>query len=122
IRVIKIDGSELTFKDYFSRWALRILDIYMTMGSLAVILINSSEKGQRLGDMAAGTAVVKEKGMQSFSLNQILELNNQNNYVPIYQDVKVLNDEFVLLIKNTLIRERNFPNKAHKEALDLLFN
>lgn len=121
IRVIKTDGTELTFKDYFSRWALRILDIYMTLGSLAIILINSSEKGQRLGDMAAGTTVVKEKGLQSFSLEQIVELNNQNNYVPVYQEVNALNDEFVLLIKNTLIRERNFPNKAHQEALELMF-
>jgi uncharacterized RDD family membrane protein YckC len=122
LRVIKTDGTELKFKDYFSRWALRILDIYMTLGSMAVLLINASEKGQRLGDMAAGTSVIRIRGLHSFSLNQILELNEQEKYVPEFPEVKQLNDEDVLLIKNVLIRERNFSNQAHREAVDRMFD
>lgn len=57
IKVVKIDGSTPTIGDYFMRWLLQIIDIdMMGVGALAILLTKNS---QRLGDLAAGTMVIK---------------------------------------------------------------
>ena len=58
IRVVKIDGSKPTFSSYLLRWMLRLIDISLASGSVALLTILLNGKGQRLGDMAAGTTVI----------------------------------------------------------------
>lgn len=60
IRVIKADGSHGRFGDYFARWFFRLLDLYLSLGTFAVILFSLTEYNQRLGDLIANTVVVKE--------------------------------------------------------------
>ena len=58
IKVVREDKKPMTYMDAFIRTLLRIIDgqlIYI----LGLIIILISEKGQRLGDMAAKTLVVK---------------------------------------------------------------
>ena len=58
IKVVKADGSKPSFGDALIRTILRIIDgIAIYLVGFIVILI--SEKKQRIGDMAAGTIVVK---------------------------------------------------------------
>ncbi|HID19610.1 MAG TPA: RDD family protein [Methanophagales archaeon] len=58
IKVIKENGDQPTFSDALIRTILRIIDgIAFYLVGLIVILV--SEKKQRIGDMAAGTIVVK---------------------------------------------------------------
>ena len=61
IRVVKLDGSTPNFSSYFVRWVLRILDISLSSGGVAVLTILLRGKGQRVGDIAAGTTVISEK-------------------------------------------------------------
>ena len=61
IRVVKIDGSKPTLGSYLTRWLLRIIDIWFFTGSVAVFTILFNGKGQRLGDIAAGTTIISEK-------------------------------------------------------------
>ena len=61
IRVTKIDGSKPTFGSYLIRWVLRLIDISLASGSVALLTILLNGKGQRLGDLAAGTTVISEK-------------------------------------------------------------
>ncbi len=58
IKVTKEGGKQLTFADAFVRTLLRIVD---GIGAYLIgfIVILASEKKQRVGDMAAGTIVVK---------------------------------------------------------------
>jgi len=58
IKVTKEDGKQPTFADAFVRTLLRIVD---GIGAYLIgfIVILASEKKQRVGDMAAGTIVVK---------------------------------------------------------------
>ncbi|MEM7382070.1 MAG: RDD family protein, partial [Bacteroidota bacterium] len=60
IRVVKLDGSKPSFANYFVRWILRIIDVVLTTGGLAVLTILIRGKGQRIGDIAAGTTVISE--------------------------------------------------------------
>jgi hypothetical protein len=41
------------------RWIFSFIDFYILSGALAVLIIAVGGKGQRLGDIVAGTSVVK---------------------------------------------------------------
>ncbi len=58
IRVARVDGGKPGLGQYLLRWVLRLIDGFYMLG-FVVILING--KGQRLGDIAAGTTVVSLK-------------------------------------------------------------
>lgn len=120
IRVVKLNGSEPTMSDYTMRWALRLVDIWLSAGTIATILTTSSPKNQRLGDMLAGTAVIKMKPRLMFSLNDIAKINTLENYEPTYPDVVHFSERDMLLMKSTLERYVKYPNLAHANALTLL--
>lgn len=62
IRVVRDDGSRLSAVDSFIRTAMRIVDALpgnFTVGMTAILL---SRNHKRLGDMVAGTVVVRDSG------------------------------------------------------------
>ena len=97
IRVVKLDGSRPAFSNYLIRWLLRIIDISLGSGSIAVVTILLNGKGQRLGDMAAKTTVITEK--RKISLANTLAVEIPEDYVPKYPQVTILKDRDVQEIK-----------------------
>lgn len=65
IRVIQENGHNITFLSSLIRNFLRLIDMLPTSYALGIILIFAHSKHKRLGDMAAGTLVVHEKGKKS---------------------------------------------------------
>jgi uncharacterized RDD family membrane protein YckC len=120
IRVVKITGERPGFFDFFMRCAFRLIDITTTFGTLALITISSSEKGQRLGDYLADTTVVKLINFNKFSLERILSLDKLKDYTPTYPNVTMFKEEEMLLVKETLDRYVKFPNERHTHAFHLL--
>ncbi|MBL7837449.1 MAG: RDD family protein [Bacteroidetes bacterium] len=122
IKVIKMNGDELEFYDYFSRWALRFIDIYFSFGTIAAILIVSNKNGQRLGDLIGGTTVINKRSSFGFQLSDILRLNQKDreNYNFQYPLSHRLEEKDVLLIKSLLYRKQKYNNLAHQEALDMM--
>ena len=102
IRVVKIDGYQASFSDYVVRWFFRIVDIYIFGLGFFVMLFN--KKTQRLGDMAAGTAVIGLKDNVNIS-HTILE-NLKENYKPTYPNVIKLSDNDARIIKETFSTAR----------------
>jgi uncharacterized RDD family membrane protein YckC len=98
LRVVKLDGSKPAFSNYLVRWLLRIIDISMTSGSVAVVTILLNGKGQRLGDLAAGTTVISEK--MKTGLENTLLVNVPDDYRPVYPQVTMLKDRDVQEIKD----------------------
>jgi uncharacterized RDD family membrane protein YckC len=96
IRVVKITGERPVFFDFMMRTVFRVIDIASTLGTLALITISSSGRGQRVGDFFADTTVVRLMNFNSFSLNRILSMEKLKNYTPKY------------------------PNDSHINALSLL--
>ncbi|WP_029036602.1 RDD family protein [Salinimicrobium xinjiangense] len=97
LRVVKLDGSKPAFSNYLVRWLLRIVDITITSGSVAVVTILINGKGQRLGDLAAGTTVISEKAR--VGLDQTILVDVPENYRPVYPQVTMLSDKDVREIK-----------------------
>lgn len=122
IKVIKVAGGKITFSDYVARWVFRLVDIYFSIGSIASILVVSSAKGQRIGDVVANTAVVKTAPQMNLALQDLLALHERNSYTPRYLQARKLHESDALLIKTTLDRFRKYDNNSHKEAIELLTN
>ncbi len=66
IRVLQQEGSPATLGSYLLRWILSPID-YFFSGGIAMISIIMTKKSQRLGDLAAGTIVVKEKELAAYN-------------------------------------------------------
>ena len=120
LKVVKLTGTEPTMSDYFIRWAFRFIDIWFSLGSIAVMLISSTDRQQRLGDLLANTAVIKLNPWANINLNDILAIHSMDTYQPKYPAVKNYSESDMLFVKQTLDRFKNFNNKAHREALELL--
>ena len=58
IRVVGVDGAAPSLGSYVLRWLFRMIDMPM-YGAVAIVAIATTERSQRLGDLAAGTTVVK---------------------------------------------------------------
>ncbi len=107
IKVICVDGSQPTISHYLIRWVLRIVDIYLLQGAVAIITLSVNGKGQRLADMAAGTTVVKVKPkIELADLKRIFKTIEDEHYQPTYDQVLILSDNDINIIKD-LIAKRN---------------
>ncbi|MFC5046235.1 RDD family protein [Aquimarina hainanensis] len=97
IKVAKLDGSRPKFSDYLIRWLLRLVDISISSGGVAICVILLRGKGQRLGDMAANTTVIDEKKRVSFKDTILVEV--ADDYLPVYPQVTVFDDAQIRKIK-----------------------
>ena len=118
IKVVKLNGSEVTLSDYFIRWMFRMVDIYFSLGSIASMLVGSSEKGQRMGDIVANTTVIRLNPRHVMHLGDLLRIGTLENYTPKFPEVKNLNEEDMLTVKAVIERYNKFPNDAHHEAAE----
>jgi uncharacterized RDD family membrane protein YckC len=120
IRVVKLSGEVPAFKDYVARWSVRFLEFWLTFGALGALLASSSAQGQRLGDLLAGTTVVRLRPSRTFALRDILSIQDSTRYVPRFPEVSGFSEKDMLLIKTVLSRHTQFPNPAHRAALEAL--
>jgi len=98
IRVVKKDGSKPTFGSFLMRWVLRIIDVQLASGAVAIFTILLNGKGQRLGDLAAGTTVITER--HKITLQNTLLTDLEADYKPTYSQVTLLSDSDIQTIKN----------------------
>lgn len=61
LRVVRDDGGPIRFRHALVRGALGVVEIVMTFGVVACIASLVSARGRRLGDVFAGTLVVRER-------------------------------------------------------------
>ena len=78
---------------------MRILDIWIFLGSIGLLTTIFSEKRQRLGDMAAGTVVISTKNKVKITHTILEEVTD--DYEPTFINVTKLTDKDARLIKET---------------------
>jgi uncharacterized RDD family membrane protein YckC len=100
IRVIRLDGDQPTVGHYLLRWLLRPIDITLSTGLIGLVSILVTRHGQRLGDLAAGTTVVKLR--QRTRLGDTLYARLEDDYVPTFLEVDRLTDHDVETAKEVL--------------------
>jgi hypothetical protein len=99
IKVVKTDGTPVTFSSYFLRWIMRLVEIVLLIGSLATIIIILNRKGQRLGDIAANTSVIR---LQNKSLKDSIYIKIPENYTVVYPETIKLTINDIYTIKEVL--------------------
>jgi len=62
LRVVTDEGAPVGFRHATLRAVVGVLELLGTLGAVAVVASLVSRRGQRLGDLAAGTIVVREAG------------------------------------------------------------
>lgn len=61
LRVVREDGGPIRFRHALVRGAMGAIEIVMTMGVVAAIASLLSARGRRVGDVFAGTLVIRER-------------------------------------------------------------
>lgn len=100
IRVMKTDGSTPSVTSYLLRWIFRLIDVTASGGSVAVTSIAFTGKSQRLGDLAAGTTVIRLK--ERTKLQELIPVSGIENYTPVFSEVVALSDRDIQLVKKVL--------------------
>lgn len=97
VKVARVDGGQPRLGQYLLRWLLRPIDQLYGLG-LVVVLING--KGQRLGDLAAGTTVITLK--QRVRLQDTLLTSVKEDHPVRFPEAIRLTDAQATMIKEVL--------------------
>ncbi|MDQ7948854.1 MAG: RDD family protein [Pedobacter sp.] len=111
IKVISLDGAQPSVGQYFIRWVFRLVDFTLTGSLCALICVAVSEKKQRVGDIVAGTTLIKTKPRTQFG--HIAFHQEEEAYQPVFEHVHLLSDRDIELIHEVL----QTYYKTYNEAL-----
>lgn len=112
-KVVKVDGYTASFADYFIRWILRLVDIWLGFASIGSIFIMASKHNRRIGDLASGCAVISVKNKHKIN-SSILDVE-ETNYKVTYPSVINLSDKDMQIIKDlyeTAVKSRDLEMLA----------
>ena len=109
MRVVRADGSRPSLGAYIMRWMLFLVDGPMTsfMGLIPMVLTKSN---QRLGDLAAGTVVVKLQNYKKIQVSLDEYDYLAKNYTPRYVQAADLSLEQIEIIRRTLLQTEESAN------------
>lgn len=125
IRVVHENGGRASFSQFAIRWLLRVSDVWIVIlvviplsnpgfdiestvttllgfGFLVtdIILVVSSKKGQRIGDMLAHTILIRTSSKASIEETVFQEV--ADTYIPSFPQIMQLSDRDINAIKNIL--------------------
>jgi len=109
IKVISLNGNQATFSQYLQRWLFRVVDLLMFSGIIAVIAVAATEKHQRIGDLIAGTTLVKTKPRSNIEQTLYVPVA-ETSYNVTYPEVINLRDSDMQLIKEVILNVRKSGN------------
>lgn len=102
IKVISLSGEPPSFSQYLNRWVFRLVDFTLSGNMIGVIMIAATEKKQRLGDLVAGTVLVKTTPRTQTN-NILFQPTDAATYSITYPEVINLKDRDVQLIKEIIL-------------------
>ena len=116
MQVVKLDGSSPTLSSYLMRWLLFLIDGPLTsyMGLIVMVLTRNN---QRLGDLAAGTVVIKKQKYKKIQISLDEYDYLSKGYKPRYPQAADLSLEQIEIITRTIsIRQNDFADRITKLA------
>lgn len=117
LKVVKLDGSKPGISAYLLRWVMLPIDLSLG-GGIAIVLIIFTRHGQRLGDLLAGTTVVKLR-KNDFTLKRKRQLMDQvdESYEPVFTEAARMSDADLRLIQRAIAA---FRNSGARQPMELL--
>lgn len=100
IKVVSLNGARPSVGQYLLRWIFRIIDFGISAGSLALVSVALTDNRQRVGDMVAGTTLVKTEPQTQFK--DLFFNHPGEDYQPTYTEVWQLTDKDITLIYDVI--------------------
>lgn len=110
IKVVTLNGRQPSLTQYVVRWLFRMIDIWATLGILGIIVAATNKYYQRLGDLAAGTCLIKLKSATQLS-KQVIIPEFDKLYEPKYPQVLLLSDTDINYVKEAVLSYEKFGNE-----------
>ena len=111
IRVVCLDGTRPSISAFFIRWITLIID-----GALGLAFIIFSKNSQRIGDLAAGTTVVKvSKADQPAIFNALYFISK--NFQPTFPEASKLTMHQIGIIEKVLDMEFGEERSSYIDQL-----
>ena len=114
-QVARVDGAQPTLGQYLLRWLLRLVDVTLSSGAVALVSVALTRRSQRLGDLAAGTTVVRRR--PRVRLGEVLYPAAPPDHEPEFPEAERLSDADVRTLRAVLVRLRGQRRDAR--ATDL---
>ncbi|HEV2911806.1 MAG TPA: RDD family protein [Pyrinomonadaceae bacterium] len=134
LRVIREDGRPITFWEAAVRNLLRIFDMMPApFYSIGLICVFINRNDQRVGDMVAGSVVVREREAEAPSFDQVFAapvsdqaLRRSFKPVPFTADLTALTEKEIEVVETFLRRRWDLPNAprqwmAWRVALPIMY-
>jgi uncharacterized RDD family membrane protein YckC len=117
IKVVQLDGTTPELKNYFLRWLLTFIELWPPigfMGATGLVIMSITKSQQRLGDIAANTAVINLRSKHKFE-DTIFRIIKQT-YKPVYPQAIQLTDRDVTII-NTILENHKSSSDSDKNGI-----
>jgi uncharacterized RDD family membrane protein YckC len=118
LRTVRDDGGPIRFRQALVRALLEVVEVWLFLGSPALIASLASARGKRLGDQLAGTYVVRERGAAARSQPPMMpyELAGWAQLI----DIGRLPDGLAIAVRQFLGRASGMhPGARHSMAVTL---
>ena len=115
LRVVTVEGAPIRFRHAAIRSALGLVDFLLAAGSIAIMSALATRQSQRLGDLAAGTIVIRERQVRSDS--QPVEFRPPPGWEAYTAslDVTGLRPDAYVLVRAFLLRVHELDPAARRE-------
>lgn len=120
LRVVGADGAPEAPRQAVIRGIVALIDLYLSLGAVAIGTAMFSERSQRSGDMAAGTVVIRvnSTGFSTVPIAFHPPVGHEAYVASL--DVGALRDEEFTLVREFLLRTRELdPQRRAALALEL---
>jgi len=112
IKVISIDGGRPRFSQYLLRWLFRLIDFSMSFQLCGLICALLTEKQQRVGDIAAGTTLIKTRPRTK--AKNIVFKPVETSYQPVFTNLSALSDNDITLLQEVI---RTYYQTANQNVI-----
>lgn len=116
IKVVRINGTPATVGDYVLRWIFGLIELNIASGLIAMLSVIIGGKGQRLGDLVAGTTVIKLIEQRQATAQDVF-VSPENNYEVSFPQAVQLNPSDIELIQRSLEINRDLGNQKPMLAI-----
>lgn len=105
IKVISLDGNRPSIGQFLMRWLFRAVDflipgVSLTGGAVALMSVVFTQKQQRIGDIVAGTTLIRtEPRMQ---MKHVAFMPADDQYIPVFTQAINFTEKDVALIQDVI--------------------
>lgn len=135
LRVIREDGRPITFWEAAVRNLLRLIDVlpFFPFYSVGIISVFVSARDQRVGDLVAGTVVVRERETEAPTFSQVFNapiydsaLRRSFKSVEFTAEIEAVTEREIEVVETYLRRRWDLPDQtrvwmAYRVAMPLLY-